>query len=191
MMTQTEWDTKATTYTNAWEFYNAKGIAAHERLEKILDEYGVFTPDDEVLDIACGKGTLFLFAQKIMGPTGHIVAVDSSLEMLKFAQANAEQLGMAQQVTCVWADATTLPLDGQQFDKVVVFNAFPHFAANQTQAIQHWATFLKPGGSLFIIHSQSREKLNAMHEGKGFDINVNALPTQHQFSEMFTNAGLS
>lgn len=67
-------------------------------------------PGDRVLDIGCGTGLNFPLLLRGVGPTGRVVGVDRSSQMLDSAQARAHRLH-ATNVALVCADATALPAD--------------------------------------------------------------------------------
>ena len=92
----------------------------------------------DVLDVACGTGVLFpdYLARDVHSVTG----VDIAPEMARRA---AEKFPDAR-VTVLCGDIETVPLP-QQFDRCMVYNAFPHFP-DPARLIAHLATLLKPGG---------------------------------------------
>lgn len=64
-------------------------------------------PGALVLDIGCGTGLSFPLIRAAVGPTGRIVGVDASLDMLARARAQTERRGW-ENTDLVCADATTL-----------------------------------------------------------------------------------
>ena len=63
------------------------------------------------------------------------------------------------------------------FDRVVVYNAFPHFP-NGKRLVERLAGLLKPGGRLTIAHGFSREKINAHHEGTAHLVSNGLMPAE-------------
>lgn len=64
-------------------------------------------PGDRVLDVGCGTGLNVPALASAVGPTGRVVGVDRSPEMLQVARTKAERRG-CDQVDFVEADATSL-----------------------------------------------------------------------------------
>ncbi|WP_216699700.1 methyltransferase domain-containing protein [Arthrobacter sp. H5] len=62
---------------------------------------------DQVLDIGCGTGLNFALLQKEIGPSGTIVGVDRSADMLKLARRRADRNGWTN-VILIEADAVAL-----------------------------------------------------------------------------------
>ena len=81
--------------------------------EMTLEEVRV-SPDDRILDIACGTGIVARLASERLGDAGHVVGVDLSPDMLAVARALAPDVDWRE------GNASALPLrDGEQFDVVV------------------------------------------------------------------------
>jgi S-adenosylmethionine-diacylgycerolhomoserine-N-methlytransferase len=72
-------------------------------------------PGSLVLDIGCGTGLNIPLIREVVGPTGRIVGVDASANMLAQARAKAERRGW-ENIDLICADATALKpgwLDGR------------------------------------------------------------------------------
>src|SRR5437016_12184300 len=81
--------------------------------EMTLDEVRL-SPDDRVLDIACGTGIVARVAKERLGDAGYVVGIDISPDMLAVARAVAPSIDWRE------GNASALPLhDGEQFDVVV------------------------------------------------------------------------
>ena len=63
----------------------------------------------------------------------------------------------------VCGDAETAEL-GNNFDAIVIYNAFPHFP-DPERLIAHLAALLAPGGRLTVAHGSSRAAIDAHHHG--------------------------
>lgn len=68
----------ARTYDTATGMFNAFRAKAVDLLE--------LTPGEVVLDVGCGTGLCFSYLQQRIGPTGRIIGVDRSVEMLAQAE---------------------------------------------------------------------------------------------------------
>lgn len=108
----------------------------------------------DVLDVACGTGVLF--PDYLKRGVASVTGIDISPEMAKIAAGKFPQV----QVIC--GDVETESFD-KQFDAVMIYNAFPHFA-NPARLIEVLATHVKPGGRLSVAHGMSRAALIKHHE---------------------------
>ena len=119
----------------------------------ILDNCGI-RPGITVLDVACGTGVLF--PDYLSRGVAQVTGIDISPEMAKIA---AEKFP---QVRVICGDVETEVFD-EQFDAVMVYNAFPHFP-NPAGLIARLAALTKPGGRLSVAHGMSRAALMHHHE---------------------------
>ena len=96
-----------------------------------------------VLDVACGPGTVGHHAEKIVKPTGFVVGLDPSLGMLKEAQQN----GITYLSRGV---AENLPFNACIFDFVVMGYALRH-VSDLRHTFEEYFRVLKPGGRILIL----------------------------------------
>lgn len=82
-----------------WPVYRAGRVAGVDGLR--------LAPGDRVLDLGCGTGLNFAHLQRRIGPSGHVIALDSSRAMLRQAALRARRRGW-NNVTFVCADASTV-----------------------------------------------------------------------------------
>lgn len=117
---------------------------------------------DSVLDVACGTGVLFpdYFERGITDLT----AIDIAPEMARIAQEKFPQA----KVLC--GDVETADF-GRKFDRIMVYNAFPHFPEPE-QLIRTLSGLLKPGGTLTVAHGMSRAAIDAHHQGHASKVSV-------------------
>ena len=137
--------------------WDADMIKSDEKIRQILDNAEVGEGMD-ILDVACGTGVMFPYylERNVASVTG----IDISPEMAKIASAKfAEQSNI--RVIC--GDVEDYAFD-RKFDRIVVYNAFPHFP-NPKRLIAALADLLKEGGRLTIAHGQSREAIDGHHHG--------------------------
>ena len=124
---------------------------------KILDNAEV-GPDMDVLDVACGTGVMFDYY--LQRDVKTVVGIDISPEMAKIA--TAKYAGEARvQVVC--GDVEEYAFD-RKFDRIVVYNAFPHFPYPK-RLIKTLAGLLKADGRLTVAHGMSREAIDNHHKG--------------------------
>jgi SAM-dependent methyltransferase len=105
-------------------------------------------PGERVLDLGSGAGIDVFLAAKRVGPTGHVIGVDMTPEMLDKARAHARKLGLLN-VEFREGRLERLPLDDASVDAVTsncVINLVPDKAA----VFREIARVLRPGGRLVI-----------------------------------------
>ena len=137
--------------------WDADMIKSDEKIGLILDNAEVGEGMD-VLDVACGTGVMFPYylERKVASVTG----IDISPEMAKIAASKFVQMD---HVRVICGDVEDYAFD-RKFDRIVVYNAFPHFP-NPKRLIATLADLLKEGGRLTIAHGQSREAIDGHHHG--------------------------
>ena len=134
-------------------WWDSDMIRHEDIIAAILDNAGI-KPGIHVLDVACGTGVLF--GDYLQRQVASVTAIDLSEEMAKLAQSKFPQV----KVLCGDVEETEFE---QQFDAVMVYNAFPHFPEPQ-RLIRVLAGLTKTGGRLSVAHSMSREALTKHHE---------------------------
>ncbi len=80
-----------------WPVYRAGRTAGIEALR--------LRPGDTVLDVGCGTGLSFPLLSAAVGPTGHVIGVDASPQMLAVARRRVPRL--TSQFTLLHGDATS------------------------------------------------------------------------------------
>ncbi|MFB7613420.1 methyltransferase domain-containing protein [Kitasatospora sp. NPDC056181] len=82
-------------------------------------------PGQAVLDVGCGPGTITADLAELVGPTGRVVAVDTSAEVLEAAARHAAGRGLSNVVFEV-ADVHGLPYADGEFDVVHAHQVLQH-----------------------------------------------------------------
>ena len=109
----------------------------------LLDEVGV-SPGLEVLDIACGPGTVARRVAQRLGPGGRVTACDLSPAMLEVAAAKPAQDGAAP-ITYRQCPADELDVPDGAFDLVLCQQGLQFFP-DRLSALAEMRRALKPGG---------------------------------------------
>ena len=109
----------------------------------LLDEVGV-SPGLEVLDVACGPGTVARRVAQRLGPEGRVTACDLSPAMLEVAAAKPAQDGAAS-ITYRQYPADELDVPDGAFD-IVLCQQGLQFFPDRLSALAEMRRALKPGG---------------------------------------------
>jgi SAM-dependent methyltransferase len=105
-------------------------------------------PGMRVLDVGCGPGDVSIVASGLVGPTGSVLGVDATPEILEVARMRAVESGMS---TISFAQATIpeIPLDAP-VDAVIGRLILMHLP-DPVAAVRRLATLVRPGG-VIIFH---------------------------------------
>lgn len=133
---------------------------------------------DKVLDVACGTGILYPFLCDYKADTLCLDISGGMLAELKKKHPHAKT---------IQADFIDANLPHQSFDKVLIFNAFPHFE-DKAAVFFKAASILKPNGYLFIFHSLMREELQKIH-AKQNDTEQDIIPPDIEMFNYYKDAG--
>ncbi|KAH4036555.1 hypothetical protein HBH98_160470 [Parastagonospora nodorum] len=155
---------------NAIRFYEAKSAdydgTWHDDFTRRFFSYLDVREGQNVLDLACGTGLLtFLLADKV-GNSGSVVGIDVTPGMLGIA-GQKKELGGDRYANVSLHQADVLHLDetealkGKTFDVITVASALVLFA-DPKAAIEHWSTYLKPGGILAVDATHPRNLISGM-----------------------------
>ncbi len=99
---------------------------------------------ETVLDLGSGGGLDCFYAAKLVGPTGHVIGVDMTPEMLQLANSNKEKVGL-QNVEFRQGYLEALPLPDESVD-VIISNCVINLSADKDQTFREAFRVLKPGG---------------------------------------------
>ena len=156
--------------------WDADMIKSDAIIGKILDNAEVGEGMD-VLDVACGTGVMFDYYldRGVKSVTG----IDISPEMARIA---VRKYADENRVNVICADVEEAIFE-QKFDRIVVYNAFPHFPKPK-RLIKILAGLLKEDGRLTIAHGMSREAIDNHHSGSASKVS-NGLMTADSLKKLF------
>jgi demethylmenaquinone methyltransferase/2-methoxy-6-polyprenyl-1,4-benzoquinol methylase len=109
----------------------------------------------KILDVACGTGVLFK-ALLAYSPEC-VLGVDISERMVQKALEKVKD----NRLKVIAQDF--LELDANEFDRVVIYNAYPHFFDKDKLAKKTFEV-LRSGGRFILAHNMGRKMINAVHD---------------------------
>jgi arsenite methyltransferase len=103
---------------------------------------------ERVVDLGCGAGTDSLVAAQMVGPKGHVTAIDMTPQMLDKARAAAVELG-AKNVDFLEGEIERLPLADESID-VVISNGVIDLVPDKDAVFAEIFRVLRPGGRMQV-----------------------------------------
>ena len=156
--------------------WDADMIKSDVIIGKILDNTEVGAGMD-VLDVACGTGVMFDYY--LDRDVSSVTGIDIAPEMAKIA---AEKYASESKVQVICGDVEEYAFD-RKFDRIVVYNAFPHFPYPK-RLIKTLAGLLKEDGRLTVAHGMSREAIDGHHSGAASKVS-NGLMSAEDLKRIF------
>jgi len=105
-------------------------------------------PGETVVDLGSGAGIDALIAARAVGPEGHVIGIDMTLEMLSKATANATAVGV-DHVEFREGRLEALPVDDGTVD-AITSNCVINLVPDKSKVFAEIARVLKPGGRLVV-----------------------------------------
>ena len=156
--------------------WDAEMIKSDVKIGKILDNAEVGAGMD-ILDVACGTGVMFDYY--LQRDVASVTGIDISPEMAKIA---TEKYAAEEKVQVICGDVEEYPFE-RKFDRIVVYNAFPHFPYPK-RLIKILAGLLKEDGRLTVAHGMSREAIDGHHSGAASKVS-NGLMSAESLKRIF------
>ena len=156
--------------------WDAEMIKSDIKIGKILDNAEVGAGLD-ILDVACGTGVMFDYY--LQRGAASVTGIDISPEMAKIA---AEKYAGEEKIRVICGDVEEFQFD-RKFDRIVVYNAFPHFPYPK-RLIKILAGLLKEDGRLTVAHGMSREAIDGHHSGAASKVS-NGLMSAESLKKIF------
>nr|WSZ13602.1 class I SAM-dependent methyltransferase [Streptomyces canus] len=131
-------------FNTAASVYDQSGVDFFGPIGRRLVEFSGIGAGQSVLDVGCGRGAVLLPVAEAVGPSGEVVGIDISEEMVKYAENDARERG--------FGHVTTRVMNGQQpdypqarFDAVI--GGFSVFIWTHGSAeLQPYRELLRSGG---------------------------------------------
>lgn len=95
-------------------------LGNHKHWRKLVMRQLNVQPGTFAIDVCCGTGDWTIALAKAVGPSGQVVGLDFSEEMLKIAQKKIIAAGLQDRITLVKGDAMHLPYDDNKFDLATI-----------------------------------------------------------------------
>jgi SAM-dependent methyltransferase len=124
---------------------------------------------DHVIDVGCGPGFLCESMAQAVGPTGRVVGVDISEDLIAFATSHKAGNCIEYRI----GNATSLPVDAGRFD-VAVSTQVMEYVSDADLALRELARVVRPGGRVLIVdtdfgswvwHASNRERMAQLMKG--------------------------
>jgi len=131
---------------------DARGSAVTERMLELSS----LRPNDRVLELACGPGSVGLAAAQRVGPAGEVVVSDVAAEMTAIARDRARALGLAN-VTGRVLDLESIDEPDDTYD-VVLCREGLMFATDPARGAREIARVLRIGGRAALAVWGPRER---------------------------------
>lgn len=135
-----------------------------ERVASILDKIGVASASS-VLDLGTGTGVLLPRLSQLVGPRGHVAAVDLSEGMLSEAR---RKYGDLSNVEFLKIDFEEEPLPGK-YDLAMLYCVYPHLHRPADTFEWLFKMNLNVGGRIVVAFPSDEKFINNIHHEKKAD----------------------
>ncbi len=115
--------------------------------EAILSPY--VHPGDRVIDIGPGMGYFTIPLARLVGPNGHVIAIDVQGKMLSVLRSRAEKNGVSERIETYVASQKSLGTH-EKADFVLAF-WMVHEVPDHSMFFSEIRDFLKPNGLLLLV----------------------------------------
>lgn len=135
----------------AW--LDAHYLACQAEYEAMLSAVGL-QAGWHVLDAGCGRGSFLPFMANLLGPSGHITAIDLAPENVAAAEALVKSGHFPCPVELALGSVTELPAEDATFDAVWNANVSQYLTGDELHAmLAEFRRAVKPGGLVAVKES--------------------------------------
>lgn len=178
-MTQSEIDF----FDNLAPTWDANEIrSTPERVRTILGKLPI-SKGMTVLDLGTGTGVLVPYLSEIVGPAGHVTAIDLSEGMLSIAK---QKYGELKNVEFLKIDFEEEQIPGL-YDVVMLYSVYPHLHAPADTMEWLFKMNVKPGGVIIIAFPSDEKFINNIHHERQSE--SDHLPSAHILADMINSWG--
>lgn len=150
-----------------------------ERINNILGLLSI-AQGMNILDLGTGTGVLVPYLSKMVGPDGHITAIDLSEGMLSIAR---KKYGELKNVEFLKLDFEEELIPGL-YDMVMLYSVYPHLHAPSDTFEWLFRMNIKPGGCIVIAFPSDEKFINNIHHERKSE--SDHLPPAETLAEMIT-----
>lgn len=144
--------------------------------ENLLSPY--VKPGNTVIDIGPGMGYFTIPLARLVGPTGHVIAIDVQTKMLSALVRRAEKCRVSERITPYLAETNSLG-SHPKADFILAFYMV-HEVPDKERFFSEIYNLLKPGGLFLlvepIIHVSKKSFLRTLQTTKGIGFVVKDTP---------------
>jgi SAM-dependent methyltransferase len=126
-----------------------------------------FGPGQTLLDLGCGPGSMTLDLSKLVGPEGHVIALDISERFIEHVRARAAREGLRNIAVRV-ADIRHVDLDEESLDGAIARWVIM-FSEDPGNVVKQVARALKPGGTLAVMEYFQFRSMSLWPGGEAFE----------------------
>lgn len=129
----------------------------HKRWRRFAMQQMNVQPGAQALDVAAGTGDWTLSLAEVVGPSGHVVGIDFTQEMLDVAAVKlAKRPALQSRIDWIRGDAMSLPFADSTFDVATIGFALRNVPDVLT-VLQEMRRVVKPGGQVVSLELSKPE----------------------------------
>jgi ubiquinone/menaquinone biosynthesis C-methylase UbiE len=148
-----------TYYKDHWVAIEPERFARYDEMFKLDDRRAdkllaplALAPGQTALDLGCGPGYVAAHLARLVGPSGHVHALDVNAEFVARARAVASEAGVAGRVTVQHLTGDRFPLPDVSCDRALAKNVL-EYVPSADATLRELHRVLKPGGTLTAMDS--------------------------------------
>lgn len=146
------------------------------KIEEILKEVNIKAYED-ILDLGCGKGIITPLIYKYTNKL--VTGIDLSEKMIEGAKLKNNDSTKYEYIVGDYIDYNFK----KKFDKIIIFNAYPHFLDKKALAKKAYND-LKEDGYLIVMHNLGKEELNGYHDNHAKKISCGLMSPKDEENEL-------